>query len=575
MNDRDLLDASAKIVRDRITPDSYLYPLVQNSAAGDHSGNSAPRRGDLKLPASERLARAVEWGRPQVGDIPPEPPTLRGRVGAVLVKLVRRMLFWYTGQIRTFHGVVAEAAGEQARSLLELSDGLQRQQALLAGTVDRLAGLESRPQQQALEPLRALAERLDEVAASGTDRARELRDKQDALDHALSRQAGWWDEARRHRAWVADRLDRMARDAAASAETEARLREALAQRLDDLHLALAASGESYSELLRQERQRIDTLAARLDQAAEEQVRFAAAGHRRREFMADRLTRIDEAQAALARGVGAELLDMRRQLHEAGAQLVQQQLRLTMLLREARGNSLSDNAGRPGSALAGEMRHLHDPLFADYARMFRGSRADIKERLRLYVPRARQALAAANAPALDLGCGRGEWLELLRDAAIPASGIDTNRDLIRGCREQGLDAREGAVPQILGEFPDRSLSLVTAFHLLEHLPFADMLEAIDQAVRLLKPGGIVIFETPNPKNLLVSTNNFYLDPTHHHPLPSEFLAFVIEARGLCEPEVIPLSPYPDSFHLQGAGPAVEFINRHFFGPQDYGIIARKV
>jgi O-antigen chain-terminating methyltransferase len=103
----------------------------------------------------------------------------------------------------------------------------------------------------------------------------------------------------------------------------------------------------------------------------------------------------------------------------------------------------------------------------------------------------------------------------------------------------------------------------------------MLEVIDQAVRLLKPGGIVIFETPNPKNLLVSTNNFYLDPTHHHPLPSEFLAFVIEARGLCEPEMIPLSPYPDCFHLQGAGPAVEFINRHFFGPQDYGIIARKV
>jgi O-antigen chain-terminating methyltransferase len=378
---------------------------------------------------------------------------------------------------------------------------------------------------------------LDEVAASGTERARELRDRLDALDNS-----------------VADRLNRIAGDSAASAETEARHREALAQRLDDLHRALAA---------------------RLDQAGQEQVRLAAADHRRRESMADRLTRIDEAQAALTRSIGAEFLDMRRQLHEANAQLVEQQLRLTMLLREARGNSLADNAGRPDSALAGEMRHLHDRLFADYARMFRGSRADIKERLRVYVPRARQAFAAANAPALDLGCGRGEWLEILRDAAIPAGGIDTNRDLIRGCREEGLDAREGAVPQCLGELPDRSLSLVTAFHVLEHLPFADMLEVIDQAVRLLKPGGIVIFETPNPKNLLVSTNNFYLDPTHHHPLPSEFLAFVIEARGLCEPEMIPLSPYPDCFHLQGAGPAVEFINRHFFGPQDYGIIARKV
>ena len=83
---------------------------------------------------------------------------------------------------------------------------------------------------------------------------------------------------------------------------------------------------------------------------------------------------------------------------------------------------------------------------------------------------------------------------------PARGIDSNRDLIRGCREQGLDAHEGAVPQVLSELPDRSLSIVTAFHVLEHLCFADMLEVIDQAVRLLKPGGIAIFETPNPKNL---------------------------------------------------------------------------
>src|SRR5579864_7028049 len=132
MNERNPLDASAKLVRDRIAPESHLYPLVQNSVAGDRSENSAPRRGDMSLPASERLARAVEWGQPQVGDIPPQPPTLRGRIGAVLVKLVRRMLFWYTGQIRMFHAGVAEAVGEQARSLVELNAAQQRQQAALA-----------------------------------------------------------------------------------------------------------------------------------------------------------------------------------------------------------------------------------------------------------------------------------------------------------------------------------------------------------------------------------------------------------------------------------------------------------
>ena len=588
MNDRNLLDSSAKIVRDRITPESDLYPLVQGSVSRDQGENAAsmsfsPRRVDMKLPASERLARAVEWGQPQVGDIPPQPPTLRGRVGAVLVKLVRRMLFWYTGQLRTFHGGVAEAVGEQARFLLELNAG-----------------------QQALEPLRALAERLDEAAAFDRDHAQELRDKQDELNHSLARQAEWWDEARRYRAWVMDRLNQIAEVEAASLQRESQHREQLAERLNEMDRTLVASERSHTAILQGERQRSEALAGRLDRAEQDQIHFAAADHRRRESMADHLTRIDEAQTALAGearrereaadtrlqhiehlvhasrqevtgSVGTELHDMRRELHEAGAQLLQQQLRLTMLLREARGNRLAENAARPDSAIADEMRHLHDPLLADYARVFRGSRSEIKNRLSVYLRRAQEAFAAtANAPALDLGCGRGEWLEILRDAAIPARGIDTNREIIRDCREQGLDAQEGAVPQILSSLPDQSFSMVTAFHVLEHIPFADLLEVIDQAVRLLKPGGIAIFETPNPKNLLVSTNNFYLDPTHHHPLPSEFLAFVIESRGLCEPEVIPLSPYPECFHLQGTDcPAVEFINQRFFGPQDYGIVARKV
>jgi O-antigen chain-terminating methyltransferase len=113
--------------------------------------------------------------------------------------------------------------------------------------------------------------------------------------------------------------------------------------------------------------------------------------------------------------------------------------------------------------------------------------------------------AANAPTLDLGCGRGEWLDIMRDAAIPATGIDTNRELVRACREQELDALEGQVPQMLRSLPDRSRSILTAFHLLEHLSFADLLEVIDHVVRLLQLGGIAILETPNPKNLLVSTN----------------------------------------------------------------------
>jgi O-antigen chain-terminating methyltransferase len=217
------------------------------------------------------------------------------------------------------------------------------------------------------------------------------------------------------------------------------------------------------------------------------------------------------------------------------------------------------------------------LFADHAQAFRGARADIKSRLVVYGPYVKDAFAkTGGAPVLDLGCGRGEWLELLREMDIPASGLDWNHELVQACLEMGFAADQGDILRMLAAVRDESLSVVTAFHVLEHVAFSDVLEVIDQAVRVLKPGGIVIFETPNPANVFVGSNNFYLDPTHRHPIPSDLLAFVMEARGFCDPKVMPLSPYPDHLRLPDSKcPAVQFINDHFYGPQDYGVVGYKV
>jgi O-antigen chain-terminating methyltransferase len=580
VSDRILLDSAARLVRERITPDSYLYPLQQGHGRNGVLRSPSSCQSGLSLPASERLARAVEWGQPQVGDMPPRPPTLRGRVGAILVGIVRRMLFWYTGQIRSFHAGVAGAVAEQSRALRELSAGDERRQAQLSAVVERLAALErhheveSQQARQSLESLQSAVENLDEIparlaalhrqAAFDCEHARQLREKQDALAHSA--------------AVIAERLSQMEQALAASGQQW----ETLAGRLSEIERAPVVSGHSYMALLQEEAKQRESLSARLDQTEQAHVLSAAAEQRRRDTLADHLTSMERAQESLTEearqhreAIDEYLRQIRRQVHDAGMQILRQELRLTVLLREARAQSIPERIAGPDSPAAEEARHPHDALFVDYAQTFRGSPAEIKNRLSVYLERARQAFrSAADAPALDLGCGRGEWLEIMRDATIPATGIDTNRELVRACREQGLDALEGAVPQMLRSLPDRSRSILTAFHVLEHLPFADLVEVIDHVVRLLHPGGIAIFETPNPKNLLVSTNNFYLDPTHQHPLPSEFLAFVIESRGLCDPEVIPLSPYPDCFHLPAGSPAADFINRHFFGPQEYGIIARK-
>jgi 2-polyprenyl-3-methyl-5-hydroxy-6-metoxy-1,4-benzoquinol methylase len=217
----------------------------------------------------------------------------------------------------------------------------------------------------------------------------------------------------------------------------------------------------------------------------------------------------------------------------------------------------------------------DHFFVKHADAFRGDREEIKRRVAVYLPYAQKAYAeAAQLPALDLGCGRGEWLQVLAAAGIPGGGIDSNREFIAAGAALGLDVTEGHLPQALRSVGAESRAVVSAIHVLEHLAFEDLLEVVDQTVRILKPGGIAIFETPNPKNLLVSSNNFYLDPTHRQPLPSEFLAFVLQARGLSELEVIPLQ-YANSDRLPDDGnPTEVFLNDHFFAAQDYGIIARK-
>jgi O-antigen chain-terminating methyltransferase len=213
----------------------------------------------------------------------------------------------------------------------------------------------------------------------------------------------------------------------------------------------------------------------------------------------------------------------------------------------------------------------------HANVFRGDPAEIKRRLSVYVPYARNAFAAtAQRPALDLGCGRGEWLELMRNEDIPAVGVDSSGEMIRVCSNMGLKVERAEMLSFLRGVPDDSLSALTAFHVVEHLAFSDLTELVDQAVRVLKPGGLAIFETPNPRNVFVGTNSFYLDPTHTQPLPSELLSYLAELRGLCEVETVFLHPYPESFHLaMDHCDAARFINEKFYGPQDYAIIARRV
>jgi O-antigen chain-terminating methyltransferase len=147
-------------------------------------------------------------------------------------------------------------------------------------------------------------------------------------------------------------------------------------------------------------------------------------------------------------------------------------------------------------------------------------------------------------------------------------------MVEQCQARGLEAIEADIINYLQSLPENSLGAITGFHIIEHLPFKTLMRLFSETVRVLKPQGLVIFETPNPDNVLVGSNTFYLDPTHINPLPSATVKFMAEMFGLYNTQVITLHPYPENAKVDGQGIAERF-NDHFYGPQDYAIVGYKL
>ena len=256
------------------------------------------------------------------------------------------------------------------------------------------------------------------------------------------------------------------------------------------------------------------------------------------------------------------------------ELVHQEQRLTTLLAEARKRLPAPFDEAQLRALAGESEHTLDAFYASFDEQFRGSREEIMQRLKIYLPIIeKQGIGSAAMPILDVGCGRGEWLELLKGEHLSASGVDSNRVLAAQCRARGLLVVEEDLLSNLRTLPDASMGAVTGFHIIEHLPLEMLIEFLNEAVRILKPGGAVIFETPNPQNVLVGSCNFYFDPTHRNPVPSQVLSFLLESRGFVSVEILKLNPSDDTPVADDSELARRF-NQYFYGPMDYAAIGWK-
>jgi SAM-dependent methyltransferase len=301
-------------------------------------------------------------------------------------------------------------------------------------------------------------------------------------------------------------------------------------------------------------------------------------------------RADEQLGAITRSLGelaqnlAELTersgrnreDMRREANELGDRL----LRLERRPAEA-SPAPSGIPGPPLPATAPPPRVPFD-YFAFETRM-RENRDALREHQAAYVDDFREA-----APVLDVGCGRGEFLELLRDAGIEARGVDVDADMALFCQGAGLDVVQGDALAYLEATEPGSLGGIFAAHVVEHLPPPVLVRFLELAAVALRPGGLLVLETPNPVSL-VALKHYFADLTHAQPLVPETLAFLVRQAGLHVEETRYLNEPPDAERLRpvplpaGEGFAeaqaaedanVRRLNEVVFGPQDYAVVARR-
>jgi O-antigen chain-terminating methyltransferase len=224
-------------------------------------------------------------------------------------------------------------------------------------------------------------------------------------------------------------------------------------------------------------------------------------------------------------------------------------------------------------------------FFVFEEKFRGAREDIKG---MQLKFLEYSQGCNNV--LDIGCGRGEFLEILEENGINAKGIDINEDMVIYCQSKGLNVEKSDAIEYLDKLEDKSLDSIFLDQVVEHLASKYLIKLLERCYSKLKFGYYIVIETVNPLSL-TSFANFYIDLTHKKPIHPETLKFLLESAKFRDIEVKFFSPIPDEYKLKKVEIGedveekerriietynynIERLNETLYGYQDYAVIGKK-
>lgn len=285
-----------------------------------------------------------------------------------------------------------------------------------------------------------------------------------------------------------------------------------------------------------------------------------------------------APAAGLEGAQTRLAELRERLNGLDRRL--RHLAATVERGSAGVGAASDGTP-PAPEPAAERDQLPSELFdyVGFERRFRGDPERVSETLWARYG----ALLRERGPVLDIGCGTGQLISRLQEAGVTALGVDTDTSMVAEAQAQGLTVHRADANEYLESQPEGTFGAIVATQLVEHLPLAALVRLLELSVSRLRPGGILVAETPNPESLIVLGNSYILDPTHVWPMHPSLLVFLCESAGFRDVRLQFFSP-AEAYHLQlvqasdapecaeQVNTAFERLNKVLFGPQDYAAIA---
>jgi O-antigen chain-terminating methyltransferase len=374
-------------------------------------------------------------------------------------------------------------------------------------------------------------------------------------------------------AGLARQLNALSRAQQEAREAEARQSEALRATLSDRDDEQRATLAALEERVRRDVGAVQDANSLADRQALQETEARLA-----ELLRALESRIDGDIGGLWDTLGA----MRREGREARERVSRAERKLRRILHAMDGDAAATPERLKMSPVAASVSRADvEPPFdyAGFEERFRGVEEDIKERQKIYVPYFTEAQGV-----LDIGCGRGEFLDLLRDAGIAGRGVDADLDMVLLCREKGLDAEVGEAFAALEAVEDGALGGVFGAQIIEHLPPARVIELVRLCARKLASNGVLVLETPNPRCLTIFAESFYMDPSHQHPLHPDTMQYLLDAAGFRKTALRFSAPVDPASHIpplaiEGAdldafNRGMARLNDLLFGAQDFAVIGWK-